>query len=182
MSLLLNKDMDIENQQKKIDDNIINNAIIEQENEQNFIRKIIKYFLIPSSIICVVPFVICDLYFAFTDDTCVNQHIDKLYIDLYTYLVVSGLYSGTLLFLMITILLFIDIDILFKYIFIFDIFSYISTIFITAFTIVGSIIFWNKMDNTKCSAPVYNYVLASLIIRFVSMFFNIYITNYKKNK
>lgn len=169
--------LDIENQQK-----MINNVTNDEENEKILLRKIIKYFVIPLLVIFSLPFIVCDLYFAFTDDTCVNQHIDKLYINLYTYLVISGLYNAILLSLTIILLIFIDINIFLKYIFILDIFSYISTIFITAFTIVGGIIFWNKMDNTKCSAPVYNYVLASLIIRFVSMFFNIYITNYKKNK
>ena len=36
--------------------------------------------------------------------------------------------------------------------------------------IIGGIIFWSYMNNSTCSSNVFNYVFASLIIKYTLMF------------
>ena len=53
----------------------------------------------------------------------------------------------------------------------FKFFDYLSKLFVVSWTILGTIIFWNLMDNSLCSDAVYNYLSISLIIKLVCLFF-----------
>jgi hypothetical protein len=126
------------------------------------------------------PFVICDLYYAYMDDTCVHNPTKKLDIDMYQYLLISGYYGVSFLGF-IVLAIFIskkqdfaskkgnddnDCIILFAHIF-----KILMLLFSTAWVIVGAIIFWHEIDNANCSKPVYNYLTASLVLKIASVFF-----------
>jgi hypothetical protein len=150
-----------------VDDNLEKN----KNNETNIIN-CLKLIFVSILIFINFPLIFCDLYYAFNDNTCVNQKIDKLAVNMYDYLIVSGLYS-----LIISI-----ISIIFTVFFIdkmkntktttlnysfFMLFLYITGLFNIIWNIIGSIIFWKYMDNNQCSNQVSNYLFTSLIIKLI---------------
>ena len=135
------------------------------------------------------PFVICDLYYAYTDDTCLHNPTKKLDIDMYQYLLISGYYGVSFLGF-IVLAIFIskkqdfdskksnddnDCIILFAHIL-----KILMLLFSTAWVVVGAIIFWHEIDNASCAKPVYNYLTASLVIKIASVFFTWRDMNNKK--
>jgi len=126
------------------------------------------------------PFVICDLYYAYTDATCVHNPTKKLNLDMYQYLLISGYYGVAFLGL-IVLAIFVskmpgvgsnksnnDDNCIILFV---EILKILIMLFSTAWVIVGGIIFWNEIDNSTCSKPVYNYLTASLVLKIASMFF-----------
>jgi hypothetical protein len=110
----------------------------------------------------------CDLYFAVNDNTCVNQIFKKLNVNMYDYLMVSSIHSVISLFIVFIYITTININdnnnclLLLSYII-----GIFNKIFITVWTIIGSVIFWHFMNNNDCSNTVYNYLFTSLIIKIV---------------
>jgi hypothetical protein len=125
------------------------------------------------------PFVICDLYYAYTDETCLHNPTKKLNLDMYQFLMISG-YCGVSFLGFIVLAIFIskkqdlsskktnDNDCI---ILLAEICKLLMTLFSTAWIIVGSIIFWHEIDNSTCSKPVYNYLTASLVLKIAAVFF-----------
>lgn len=128
----------------------------------------LKLFMIFFITLFSFPIIFCDLYFANNDTTCVNQKFDKLNVNMYDYLMVSGIYSGSTLFIIICYILYCDLT---KFnndtLFLFSIIEFINKLFISSWTIAGGVIFWHFMDNGSCSNKVYNYLFASLVIKLV---------------
>ena len=128
----------------------------------------LKLFMIFFITLFSFPIIFCDLYFANNNTTCVNQKFDKLNVNMYNYLMVSGIYSGSTLFIIICYILYCDLT---KFnndtLFLFSIIEFINKLFISSWTIVGCVIFWHFMDNDSCSNKVYNYLFASLVIKLV---------------
>ena len=154
------------------------------EKEQNDIFKIAKGCTIVFALIICIPIVLLDLIYAYTDKTCVNIYPKQLNINMKIYLLVSG-YCGAselvvLLYKIITlnkehlvkdddsfIILFIDV---------------FYRLFITAWTIVGAIIFWGTLYNMDvCSRTTFNYLFITLIIKLVLISNNL-IKKTKHNK
>lgn len=116
------------------------------------------------------PIIFCDLYYAFNDKTCVQNKIENLYINMYDYLIVSGIYS-------IYIVLFLLCCILFKnklyrninknnsYLFI--IFLAITFFFNISWNIVGVILFKKIINNNTCSKEVFNYLFSSILLKLI---------------
>ena len=148
--------------------NIIDNNVSIDKNNKNII-----FFKIVVSIIFTLlnfPIIFCDFYYAINDNSCVNQKIDKLAVNMYDYLIVSGISSVIITFISIlSIFYFEKIKttkfILFNILFI--LFLYIIGLFTIGWNIIGSLIFWHYMDNNKCSNEIFNYLFASLIIKLV---------------
>lgn len=116
------------------------------------------------------PFIICDLYYAYTDDTCVHNPTKHLSIGLYDYLIVSGYFGVAMCVLYVVgmlcmtanentnmcVLMFVSMI------------NYLYFMFSTAWVIVGAVIFWGEIDNSSCSRGTYSYVMASVIIRLIT--------------
>jgi hypothetical protein len=127
------------------------------------------------------PFVICDLYFALTDTSCINQPIDKIQLNMRTYLLVCAIIGiVSITFIDVTILLCdyenFELDtnnILLK------MFDYVYKLFTLAWLIVGCVLFWNLMDTSICTHQVYSYLLARFILMIIS-FAMLLLTNEKK--
>lgn len=120
------------------------------------------------------PLVICDLYFALTDTSCVDQTFHRLQINMKDYLFITGIIG-------ITIIGIIDLLILvFDYNFdknsnkgdagiILSICCWVFKIFSIAWLVLGCSIFWSFMDTTMCSKQTYSYLLARFIIYIVGV-------------
>lgn len=123
-----------------------------------------------------IPF--CDLYYGYTDDTCVSESAGKLAINLKDYLLVYGWIVMSMIGLLSVVLCFFDINLsgsrtsssdgcfVFGGTFL-TIINSLVNIFLTIWNIFGAVIFWSLMDTSECSNSIYNYVFASLIIKLV---------------
>jgi len=124
-----------------------------------------------------IPF--CDLYYGYTDKSCINEPIEKFPIDLKDYLKISG-------FIMMYLLCILSIIICInnKYFSnnccliccstIYGILFVFIQLFIFVWNIIGAIIFWYLMNTVNCSNNIYNYVFASLIIKLFVNIINIH--------
>ena len=120
-----------------------------------------------------LPFIVCNLYYAYNDDSCVTINPDNFGVNLQAYLAVDGIILAVALFvIMLSAYCFVkegpngDHCCLYT-------FGKLATIFGMAWTIIGSVIFWKFIDNKRCDGPVYNYVSAQLVIKIVCYFFRI---------
>jgi hypothetical protein len=149
--------------------------------------KIIKTFLSIFITILALPFIVCDLYYAYNDSSCVQEYPKKFNINLKIYLLLSG-YT---LLSNITIIIFglcmtskrytdiINISV----IILLGIFMIICGLFNVIWNIIGAIVFWgNIYKNDNCDNNISTYVFVSLIIKlFANFMFIFYLrNNYKK--
>ena len=178
--------LDIQNKSDMTSIDIVddNSTDIDKNDDKNYIQPL-KTILISILIVINFPIIFCDLYYAINDNTCINQKMEKLAVNMYDYLIVSGIYSLIITVISILFILFFihkiknnDITIL-NYIFM--LFLYISGLFNIIWNIIGSIIFWSYMDNNQCSNEVFNYLFASLIIKLVFCSTILLNNNNKKN-
>lgn len=130
------------------------------------IRTIFMFF-----IICfILPFIIIDLYIAYTDKTCVNEYPSKLKISISIYLQVNS-------YLLLLVLLFY-IPIIYKKIEIHTcnkiiktliyLTMYVFRIIIFGWNILGGIIFWGYVvENCNCSIIIFNYLYITFVARLL---------------
>jgi hypothetical protein len=181
----LDQDKDLEqNLENKFTNITITNTnnnikgILKKNNETNNGNKmfvILKMIMFSIIIMLTMPFIFCNLYYAYTDKSCVSIEAGHLDINLKTYLAVDGIFCAITLFIVIIVICLVNesITINEKNKCIFNIFGKLATLFGIAWTIVGAIIFWKLIDNNKCHKGVYNYVFTQLIIKFVCYLFRI---------
>ena len=143
-------------------------------------------------IICF-PISFCDLYYGYTDNTCVSEPAGRLAINLKDYLLVYGLIGMSVIGLLSSMLFCLDINtfgsknsnidgcIVCGGAFLAIIFVLV-TMFLIIWNIFGAIIFWCLTDTSKCSNSIYNYVFASLIIKLVFSLISILQIKKEKNK
>jgi len=146
-------------------DNVSIDIIDIHKNDKNII-----FFKIVVSIIFILinfPIIFCDLYYAINDNTCVNQKMEKLAVNMYYYLIFSGIYSVIITFISLLFIFYFEKIKTTKCVLFNILFLYISGLFNISWNIIGSLIFWHYMDNNKCSNEVFNYLFASLIIKLV---------------
>lgn len=149
-------------------------------NDDNLGSYCFKSIIIFIILVFGLPLTICDLYYAFNDNTCVSSHVDMINVNLKQYLQVSGLLMGCFIFIIILGVLFLENSngIL---LFLGTILFIFVSIFNTAWNIIGGVIFWKYMDNSLCSNNVFNYVFASLIIKYICAATTLLSNNNKKN-
>jgi len=175
--------------------NSVNSIDLEEANDDNTPQIAVKYNtlntvesddknvlrgmkLCISTILIIIysPFIICDLYYAYTDNSCVHIPASKMSVNMYTYLLVSG--YNSLCVCMIYVIGIICVTDKPEHTtcinnMIYCIVSTItcmSAVFSVAWVIVGAVIWWNEIDNATCSRATYNYVMASIIIKIVAIF------------
>lgn len=124
------------------------------------------------------PFAICDVYYASTDTSCVNQDCNGLAINMRSYLLASG------------IIVFIGIGIANFSIFCLDykmfeskkyydeqsdsiqlfnlLLNWVSRLFGISWVITGCVLFWAYMDISKCNTSIKSYLFARFIIFLIS--------------
>ena len=134
--------------------------------------------------IIAIPFIICDLYFAYNDDSCVEVYPKYIiFMNMKAYLLVSGYYTIGLMCALICNLQFLSIENKNSNVICMSILSVIinvSKVFLIIWNTIGAFIFWGTLYNVeKCKTIVYNYFFVSLVIKLLAILFHI-ITN--KNK
>jgi hypothetical protein len=116
-----------------------------------------------------VPIIVVDLYFGFTDTSCVKTEPDGLDISMKLYLLVSGFFNmGIMLAYIASICLFAEKD---------DIScsrsmccAYLTGAIglLTIWNILGAIVFWGTIYGEKiCNKNVSTYIFGSLIIKLI---------------
>lgn len=120
----------------------------------------------------MLPFGITNLYYAYTDNSCVNLPAGRLAITLKDFLLVDGYYLLSAFTIVSAFIIFTDNlkkdnnndSMLCK------IFGLLVSIIFKTFTlswlILGAVIFWKLIDNDLCDNGIYNYIYAMTIIKF----------------
>jgi hypothetical protein len=141
----------------------------EKEKESEDVFEICgKLLILLLFIILVFPIIICDMYYAYNDDSCVNEYPKNLNMNMKQYLLGCA-YSSIITMAMICIILCIaskeNIEI-FKNC---GCLSYIMKMFTLIWHILGAIIFWGTLYPEKlCTNSPSSYFFASLIIKLLS--------------
>ena len=175
---------------KKTDDDIPELKVILRKTPQNNVEdkenteKIIKTVLTIFISILALPFIICDLYYAYNDTSCVQEYPNKFNINLKIYL----LLSGYMLLLNVIIIIFglcmtsriyndfINVSIMI----ILGVFIMLSGILNVIWNIIGAIVFWgNIYKNDNCDNRISTYIFVSLIIKLFANF--MFIFNLRNN-
>ena len=140
---------------------------------------VIKSAIVMVIVFITFPIAFCDIYFAVHDDTCVKQEVGRMVINMKTFLLVSGIYTFSLVGVMCAAICTATVDSsdCTCKIILFYIVGKLNQMFITAWTVVGAILFWSLMNTADCSKQVYNYLFATLIIKIVCVFVQIYSEN-----
>ena len=157
---------DIESQ--RLPSSVIQN--INREDKDTEANCIINSVWLTVLIICS-PIIICDVYFAYNDNTCVNEYPANLELNLKQYLFISALST----FININVyMLFIKIFVRDEYVqnmccvFSIGIFISLLALFALIWNILGAVIFWGSIYATNhCSKQVSTYIFVTLIIKFV---------------
>jgi hypothetical protein len=146
----------------------------------------IKMFIMFIISVFIIPFVVCNLYYAYSDKSCVNENAGKLDVNLFDYLVVDGIFGAVVAIVWFLVICKSDFigerELSVGNWFIVALITGIGTIFGIAWTITGAIIFWSLMDNDLCDKGIYNYVFAQLIIKLVGYGIGILKNKSEKNK
>ena len=161
------------------------NREIENDNK---IKAIILKFI---SIICVAllisPFIICDLVFGYTDDSCVDIYPENMsFMNMKIYLLVSGYLAIGLLCCIVTNLYLIsneDVAENIVVVMFLSIILYVSQVFFVIWNILGAVIFWGTLNkHNYCSKSINTYLFVSLIMKLFANFCNIMANKDKKNE
>jgi len=175
---------------KKSEDSIPELKGILRKPSQNNVEdtdNIIKTFLSIFISIIALPFIVCDLYYAYNDTSCVQEYPNKFNINLKIYL----LLSGYMLLSNITIIIFglcmtshryndfINVSVMI----ILGILMIICGLFNAIWNIIGAIVFWgNIYKNDNCDNNISTYIFVSLIIKLFANFMFIFNLRKKDKK
>jgi hypothetical protein len=117
------------------------------------------------------PMIICDVYFAYTDETCVNEYPANLELNLKHYLFISALSTFiNINMYMLFIKYFVKTEYNENLFWVLSVGVFISllALFSLIWNILGAVIFWGSIYATNhCSKQVSTYIFVSLIIKFV---------------
>jgi hypothetical protein len=170
---------DIESQMDKVTQNAVDNphrlksilkrTSVEQDND--IARKIVIYSVWIVNLIICLPIIICDLYFAYTDETCVNEYPANIDINMKQYLIVSAITSFVIInayMLLINSFAKEEYTDNFCCVILAFVFIGLLGIFALIWNILGAVIFWGSIyGEGHCSRKVSTYLFVSLIIKFV---------------
>ena len=122
-------------------------------------------------LVIMSPIIIADLYFGFTDSSCVNDQPKKLAISMKLYLLVSGFVGiGTMLGYIINICcLSPEKDGAVINLCCFTSIAFVAGMFHIIWNILGAVVFWGTVyGNGNCDTNISTYLFVSLIIKFVA--------------
>lgn len=152
---------------------ILKKSIDNLEQKELISEKIIKIIYTIFIIIFCCPITICDLYYGYTDKSCINIYQKNLNINMGMYLVISG-YSE----LLVTMFYILNIYCISNnnkyinsnYLLITRWVIIVVNLFLISFSIIGAILFENLFSNAIygsgiCNVNISTYIFASLIIK-----------------
>ena len=120
-------------------------------------------------------FAICDVYYACTDKTCINQSqaSHHLTIVLKSYLLASGIINFVFLGIFNIWLFIFDFNIMYpnigsdEVIIALNCYNWIARVFNISWLILGCVLFWAYTDISTCSLQVHDYLFARFILGIV---------------
>lgn len=120
----------------------------------------------------LTPLLISDIYYAYTDTTCVNIYPYNFNLNLKLYLLISAYYSFCLLIIILIFTCFIY-DLLKHNPVFLSIIRNLTFIFVGIFPIIwstiGAFIFWGNIYNTNyCNSDTSTYLFISLLIKITA--------------
>jgi hypothetical protein len=140
--------------------------------ERPYAVHIIKYMISFVTFLLCFPIVICDMYYGYSKDSCVEEYPAKLNINMKIYLVV-GAYTN----LLIMVLVICSISCLSRrnsrtmHLYMVTVPKLIVTygsLFLLAWNIIGSVIFWGMLYNKNlCSSNISTYLFVTLVVKLV---------------
>jgi len=140
--------------------------------ERPYAVHIIKYMISFVTFLLCFPIVICDMYYGYSKDSCVEEYPAKLNINMKIYLVV-GAYTNML----IMALVMCSISCLSRRnsrsmnLYMVTVPKLIVTygsLFLLAWNIIGSVIFWGMLYNKNlCSSNISTYLFVTLVVKLV---------------
>ena len=142
---------------------------VEQKQNTEKLYKIITTLFV---IIISLPIIICDIYYGYTDTSCVNEYPDGLDVNMKMYLFISALvgmaincaylYNISLITRKhtydqnICLIIFPSIVIA------------IGSVFLVAWNTIGALIFWEMLYNTGiCNRHTSTYLFITLILKII---------------
>jgi hypothetical protein len=138
------------------------------KEEEKYIILFIKIVMLIFILILTLPLIICDLYYGYTDNSCINEYPDKLNLNIKTYLLVSGYFGIAVLSLSLGIFL-INIKSDFSENILIKLITNLISIFMLTWNIIGAVIFWGDIYNQGiCNKNISTYLFVSLIIKLIS--------------
>ena len=163
---------------KKEEINVLNQK---KDSSDICCTKIITIFFITT---LYSPFAICDIYYASTDVSCINesQQDHHLNITLKSYLLASGIINLIFIWLISFSIIVVDLNVFYlnktsDYLIIAKNCEWVGKLFGTSWLIVGCVLFWGYTDIPSCSQNVHDYIFARFIISLLSL-----MQNLKKNE
>ena len=146
---------------------VVNEEIL--ENYDIFPRLFVSIILM----IIVYPIIFLDLYYAYNDNSCVNEHFNgitiKIYLEVCSYLSITV--TLVALYFIWTVKANGEFNLYNKYPYL-QVINNILTFFVFSWTITGLTLFFNN-NNKKCTKSVYNYLYVSLLIKIISISFEV---------
>lgn len=149
----------------------ISNNIIKKDN-----KKSATICAIITIVCLLLPFIFCDYYYAFNNDSCQHINVDKLSLNISKWLIVIASVSVFSIIIAILVIIFgLETNSIYKLL------GNIINLFNTAWLIIGSILFWKYIDPLNvCNSDINGYMWARLIITIVFNIKNIKDNNQKK--
>ena len=119
-------------------------------------------------IIICVPIIVCDLYFGFTDISCINEIATGLNFTMKIYLLVSG-FTGFITMLITICIVYSLSDTDYRNDTILISVKYFGAVFQIIWNILGAATFWGTIyKEGKCDLNISTYIYVSLIVKMVS--------------
>lgn len=126
----------------------------------------------------LLPIILSDLYFGFTDNSCVNIMPNGLQFSMKLYLLVSGFVELLSLIIMLATVNLVKFDNHNRVkILIIKIINGFLYLFYLNWNILGSIVFWGMIYGSgKCNVEVSTYIFISLVLKLVGNTLQLYYT------
>ena len=147
---------------------------------------LIKFIVILIPLIGLIPFIVCDLYFALNDITCQHEKGNNIKINLSQWLIVSSFFQISTLCIIFYIVNSADnitnkpeknIKYYIKYYYTF------GQLFVFSWLVTGSILFSREiLPNGNCNKSITSYITAKLILGFIGQLFGLYERYISKNQ
>jgi len=121
-------------------------------------------------LIFLAPFIVCDLYYGYTDSSCIQLYPKNLNINMKTYLIVSGYSEIVILIIGVCGISSISIQNIHTHIIILNtVILRLFSLFSIIWNIIGSIVFWGTVYNAHdCDKNISTYIFVTLIVKMIS--------------
>ena len=150
---------------------ILKNTRADSEDDAKLAENIIKIAVSLLCIIILAPIIICDLYYGYNDNSCVQKYPENLNINMKMYLLLSGYTEIGILITCVTSVCFVSsksIDNMNIYVLLPTVIIIFICLFSIIWNIIGAVIFWgNIYNNGNCDKNVSTYLFVTLIIKLV---------------